>query len=354
MILCRSGFVAATLMTSGSILGGCVSAVDESNSFGFAANPGEPGQAPTEVADANTADPATPEDASSTSDDSSGSESAIATAANTAVGKEISLKKNEGPADEEGRSLKLLTSNRDDGDRLPSATDKRLASVAAYATPGGEKRDAERSLYASLFTQSEARTPLKNAEAGKSERVVVTSHGEAKGTGDENLPGVDRKSLFEIGQRASVDSELLDDLGDSYQMASLSGIARLAPSGLLVQRDDIVTNCFDPKLMGLLSRIEMRFKQRVVITSGFRSPSHNRRVNGAKASMHMACKAADLHVPGVNGQTVAAFVRSLPDAGGVGTYCHTSAIHVDVGARRDWNWACRQRKAAPVTVADKG
>jgi len=189
--------------------------------------------------------------------------------------------------------------------------------------------------------------PLRNAEVGKNRRVIVHQDDNDKPKSNDNgLPGVDPKSLFEIGQRASVDSELIDDLGDSYQLASLSGIARLAPSGLMIQRQDVVTNCFDSNLMALISQIESRFRQKVVITSGYRSPSHNRSVNGAKASLHMQCKAADLHVPGVNGQEVARFVRALPMRGGVGTYCHTAAIHVDVGPRRDWNWPCRGMRRA--------
>ena len=222
--------------------------------------------------------------------------------------------------------------------------DARALSMAAFAAPNQPNRQAGRSLYASLFTESEARTPVRNAENGRSGRVLITrTDGVGKPQRDASLPGVDPSSIFEIGQRASVDDEdFLDDIGNT-QVASLSGMARLAPSGFLVQREDIETGCFDSGLRQLLGQIERRFGERVVITSGYRSPSHNRRVNGAKASMHMACKAADLHVPGVDGQTVAAFVRSLPNRGGVGTYCHTAAIHVDVGRKRDWNWACRRR-----------
>ncbi len=222
--------------------------------------------------------------------------------------------------------------------------DARTLSMAAFAAPNEPNRQAGRSLYASLFTESEARTPVRNADNGRSGRVIITrTDGVGKPQRDASLPGVDPSSIFEIGQRASVDDEdFLDDIGNT-QVASLSGMARLAPSGFLVQREDIETGCFDGGLRQLLGQIERRFGERVVITSGYRSPSHNRRVNGAKASMHMACKAADLHVPGVSGQTVAAFVRSLPNRGGVGTYCHTAAIHVDVGRKRDWNWACRRR-----------
>jgi uncharacterized protein YcbK (DUF882 family) len=31
----------------------------------------------------------------------------------------------------------------------------------------------------------------------------------------------------------------------------------------------------------------------------------------------------------------------MPGRGGVGTYCHTTSIHVDIGPERDWNWKCK-------------
>ncbi|MET0168895.1 MAG: D-Ala-D-Ala carboxypeptidase family metallohydrolase, partial [Aliihoeflea sp.] len=121
------------------------------------------------------------------------------------------------------------------------------------------------------------------------------------------------------------------------------GLARLAPNGLLKQHDKVEVGCFRPELVAILRAIENRFGQKVVVTSGYRSPEHNRRVRGARASQHMSCAAADIHVPGVHKMKVAEFVRSMPRRGGVGTSCHTEAIHVDTGPERDWNWRCRRR-----------
>ncbi|MFD2238440.1 YcbK family protein [Aureimonas populi] len=303
------------------LLSGCVSAIDETSAFGFAPNAVEEAK---EVAEAE----------GEVAAEGAEAEQIVADAATSEAAAEVAVAG--GEAAEASGNLALAAS-------LQAETPRAASAFAASAPPS---RASERSLYASLFTESEARTPIRNTDNGKSGRVVVTqTDGHGKPQRDAALPGVDPSSLFEIGQRASVDDEdLLDDIGGSYQVASLSGMARLAPNGFLVQRDDIVTNCFGTELVGLLRQVENRFNQKVVITSGYRSPSHNRRVNGAKASMHMACKAADLHVPGVDGKTVAAFVRSLPRRGGVGTYCHTAAIHVDVGQKRDWNWACRRRQ----------
>ncbi|WP_062014421.1 D-Ala-D-Ala carboxypeptidase family metallohydrolase [Aureimonas sp. AU4] len=351
----------SVLAVSSCILfGGCVSAVDESASFGFSPQnaPGPSAAKGDQVAaliDADASKPGKPEgdpeaakpaDRSPTTSEQADKGARVAAAAQSTIAERIAAGGEAARSDKSRAEVAALAEGHEGG-IAPTSLLQRTSNpaVAAYAERDASGRQADRSLYASLYNESTARTPIRNTDAQKSRRVVVIqTDGIDKKPGDNNLPGVDPKSLFEIGQRASADSDLLDDIGGSYQIASLSGIARLAPSGLLIQREDIVTNCFQSDLLALISQIEQRFKQKVVITSGYRSPSHNRRVNGAKASMHMACKAADLHVPGVNGVTVAAFVRSLPGRGGVGTYCHTAAIHIDVGPTRDWNWACRQRR----------
>ena len=64
--------------------------------------------------------------------------------------------------------------------------------------------------------------------------------------------------------------------------------------------------------------------------------------------MKMYCAAADILVPGVGKAEVAQFVRNLPGRGGVGTYCHTNAVHVDVGPERDWNWPCGRRSGVKL------
>jgi uncharacterized protein YcbK (DUF882 family) len=347
----RKAFFAATVLSLSPLLSGCVSAVDESSAFGFAQAP-EPKSVEDAIAlDAKAAEPGVAEGgevavaAAKPESVTAKAEAKSAPALNPALAARVA----EGESSETAatQTASMAAGEEADGGIKPGRLLTRTTgpAIAAFAEPK-KAAEADRSLYASLYNQSQAKVPLRNAEAGKSGRVVVHQRNDAEtDIGANALPGVDPKSLFEIGQRASVDSELMDDIGSSYQLASLSGIARLAPSGLLIQREDIVTNCFDSNLMSLIGQIERRFKQKVVITSGFRSPQHNRRVNGAKASMHMACKAADLHVPGVNGQDVAQFVRALPGRGGVGTYCHTAAIHIDVGKMRDWNWPCRRRQS---------
>jgi uncharacterized protein YcbK (DUF882 family) len=160
------------------------------------------------------------------------------------------------------------------------------------------------------------------------------------------LPGVrNNGSLFEITYKSGVedssDVDVYEDSGAPVILASAAGMARLAPNGLLKQRHDVDVACLKPALVRILKTVERRFGKKLIVTSGYRSPAHNRRVNGARRSQHMYCAAADVQVPGVSKWELAKFVRALPGRGGVGTYCHTASVHIDVGPERDWNWRCK-------------
>lgn len=167
--------------------------------------------------------------------------------------------------------------------------------------------------------------------------------------GDENaLPGVRQTMLFEIKRKSGIDDDSdvdiheEDDLGP-IQVASAAGMARLAPNGLLKQNETVDTACLKPALVRTLKLAEQHFGKRAVITSGFRDPERNRRARGAKNSMHMYCAAADVQLPGISKWELATYFRAMPGRGGVGTYCHTESVHVDIGPERDWNWRCRRR-----------
>lgn len=126
------------------------------------------------------------------------------------------------------------------------------------------------------------------------------------------------------------------------KLASLSGMARNAAHGLRIQRPDVQVGCFKPELVGLIKRAERHFGVQAVVTSGYRSLAHNTRVGGALHSLHMKCDAADIQLAGVSKWDLAQFLRAQPGRGGVGTYCHTPSVHVDIGRPRDWNWRCRK------------
>lgn len=72
----------------------------------------------------------------------------------------------------------------------------------------------------------------------------------------------------------------------------------------------------------------------VTILSGYRSPTYNKKIGGAKASQHMEGRAADITAKGVSAAQVHATVLKLyndgklPHIGGLGSY--PGFTHVDV------------------------
>ena len=77
----------------------------------------------------------------------------------------------------------------------------------------------------------------------------------------------------------------------------------------------------DDELVVLLQCIREHFGKAVVITSGYRTATHNTAVGGAKSSQHLLGRAADIQVQGVSVEDVAAYAESLmPAWGGVGRY----------------------------------
>ncbi|MEZ2332945.1 YcbK family protein [Mesorhizobium sp. RCC_202] len=254
--------------------------------------------------------------------------------------------------------------------------------VTAAEPPQPQVAAPKKSLFASLFSTtpaSAAPAPLVNNSRSGSQPAVqakaaapapakpivelasatpaakpvqLASLGDDGGshiTGADALPGVRQTALFEIKRKSGIDDESDVDLnedegsGGPYQVASAAGMARLAPNGLLRQNESVDVACLKPSLVRVLKTIEGHFGRKMLVTSGYRDPSRNRRANGAKNSLHMYCAAADIQVPGVSKWDLANYVRSMPGRGGVGTYCHTESVHIDVGPERDWNWRCRRR-----------
>lgn len=240
----------------------------------------------------------------------------------------------------------------------------RLASAGGDAQAGAQPSQKEDAgFFASLFgrkpesgTLAVAYAPsrdgispahpadLKSAPAGSQELVIRDASSEAMA----ELPGVRSQNLFEIGHKASVDAiDTIDANEEDFpvRLASAGGMARMSAQGFVTRDDNVDVSCLKPSLVRVLKSVERHYGEHVVITSGYRSPAHNRRVHGARNSLHMYCAATDIKVPGISKWELARFLRAMPGRGGVGTYCHTNAVHVDVGPERDWNWRCRRRRS---------
>jgi len=150
------------------------------------------------------------------------------------------------------------------------------------------------------------------------------------------------------------------ETGPLTRIASIRRMARrLAPIGarlaslsdMVGKRRKVKIDCLPNDLRMLLNTVAWHYGKHVHIQSGYRSKHYNRRVGGAKRSYHVACKAVDIQVKGVNKYTLARYLKSLPGRGGVGTYCNTSTVHIDVGPKRQWHYGCGMKSKARRRLA---
>lgn len=238
----------------------------------------------------------------------------------------------------------------------PAAETEPTAFLENGPGPAPAPAPQKRGFFANLFSndgpsEPAERRPVIKREAKPQPVLRLASTGPSRpvvdrsAVGGDALPGVRQDALFEITRKSGLDDDDDIDVHEEHvQVASAAGLARLAPNGLIKQTDHVDIGCLKPSLVRVLKQVERRFGKKVIVTSGYRSPERNRRARGARNSLHMYCAAADVQVPGVSKWDLAAYVRTMPGRGGVGTYCHTKSVHIDVGPERDWNWRCRRRR----------
>jgi uncharacterized protein YcbK (DUF882 family) len=223
-----------------------------------------------------------------------------------------------------------------------------LADSGKVPKDGNQSDNAERPLtLAGLFAaKRKNRNPFNGdrfskAPAQKTLGVTDAKPQQIAALGFTDLPGVRTTSMFATVE----DSEPAhDDDSAAVEVASLSGLARLAPNGLWLQTEKVETGCFQPDLLRVLKVVETHYGRQVMVTSGLRDLKHNASAGGSRHSLHTTCQAADIQVPGVSKWDLAEYLRTIPGRGGVGTYCHTESVHIDTGESRDWNWRCRRRR----------
>ena len=219
------------------------------------------------------------------------------------------------------------------------------AEVATGTLPATRKAAEKKPLtLADLFRKNDS--DFDGNRFGKKKKVVTRRipNMQTAALSDDALPGVHTNAMFPTTTGLE-DEEHDDDEGAGLmQLAALPSMTRIAPNGLYIQTDKVEVGCLRPELVSMIRMVENHYKRPAIITSGFRDPRRNRRAGGVRHSLHTMCAAADIQVQGVSKWHLADFLRSLPGRGGVGTYCHTESVHIDIGGERDWNWRCRRKK----------
>lgn len=223
-----------------------------------------------------------------------------------------------------------------------------VASAAAVSTPSAGPGEGEKETkgakktwtLASLFAPKRKEMPREThaAQASRKKTITVSNAGQPQiaSLAYASLPGVNMNPLFSVEH----DAHAADEDDAPLEVANLSGLARLTPNGLILQTEKVETGCFKPELLNILRTVEAHYGRKVMVTSGLRAIKVNRK----RQSRHTRCEAADIQVAGVSKWELADFLRKVPGRGGVGTYCHTESVHIDIGPQRDWNWRCRRRK----------
>lgn len=207
------------------------------------------------------------------------------------------------------------------------------------ADPTAAQAQPKPTLFEVLFQRQQTRDRQRPARVASLGPVAIDEPQTARDRrDDERLPGVrSMRQLF-----GDLDEDHAEEAEADYRVAAVGAYGRLAPGGLLVQTDKVEVGCLKPELVALIAQVERRYGVKPVVTSGYRSAGRNQRAGGARQSLHMACMAADIQVDGVSKWDLAKYLRTLPGRGGVGTYCRTRSVHIDIGEQRDWHYPCRR------------
>ena len=91
-----------------------------------------------------------------------------------------------------------------------------------------------------------------------------------------------------------------------------------------------------PEVWTKLETLAQSLGRVLTLNSAYRSPEYNRRIGGARNSMHVQRKAVDIQWGTSSVQGRVDMIQKAIDAGFTGIGCYNSFIHVDIGGKRHW------------------
>ena len=103
---------------------------------------------------------------------------------------------------------------------------------------------------------------------------------------------------------------------------------------------ELIANAVE--LLQNLQIIRDHFQKPIIIISGYRSPTRNEAVGGAKKSQHMEAKAADIKINGIPTEELFSRIDKLMNqgkikVGGLGFYPDQGFVHYDIrGIKARW------------------
>ena len=128
------------------------------------------------------------------------------------------------------------------------------------------------------------------------------------------------------------------DSSGAYELGAFPQSEGSNASGLISWRSG-VDRRVDPKLIAITERVAREFGRPLIISSGYRSPTHNSNVKGARGSMHMQGKAVDISSSGLNNDDRLRLIALASKHGaiGIGVY-NGGSLHFDNrnSARAGW------------------
>ena len=101
------------------------------------------------------------------------------------------------------------------------------------------------------------------------------------------------------------------NLSKNFTLAEMTVSQEAARSGLRNAPDSLQTESLRLLCENVLQPLRERVRRPVVVSSGFRSTSVNRRIGGSARSQHCRGEAADFTVPGLSTVEVVELVRAM-------------------------------------------
>lgn len=100
-------------------------------------------------------------------------------------------------------------------------------------------------------------------------------------------------------------------LSEHFSLSEMTVSQEAARSGLKNAPDPLQIESLRQLCQNVLEPLRARVRKPIVINSGFRSPTINRRIGGSARSQHCRGEAADIIIPGMKIPDVVALIRKM-------------------------------------------